>query len=77
MNYRFPTWTLTLIAAAALVWGMLGFYRTTGAAPKDVQLPFDNAVAQRQVMIRELQEIKSLLKDQNALLRTWLEKAAR
>jgi hypothetical protein len=31
--------------------------------------PFDNAVKQRNEMIRELQEIKALLKEQNTLLR--------
>ncbi|MEQ8789394.1 MAG: hypothetical protein RIC55_24080 [Pirellulaceae bacterium] len=77
MKTRLPVWTLTLIAAAALIWGVLGLYRTTGAAPKDVQMPFANPVAQRQDMIRELQEIKSLLKEQNSLLRTWLAKSGR
>ncbi|MCH7726828.1 MAG: hypothetical protein IH991_10155, partial [Planctomycetes bacterium] len=38
----------------------------TTAAPKQ---PFGNAVEQRQQMVRELREIKELLKAQNALLR--------
>jgi len=76
MKSRLPHWTLTLIASAALVWGVLGFYRSSPAAPKDVQLPFANPVAQRQDMIRELQEIKALLKEQNSLLRTWMAKTA-
>jgi hypothetical protein len=64
-----------LVAINVLAWGMLGFYRTTGAAPTEPQLPFRNAVEQRQEMIRELQEIKILLKEQNALLRTGSAKA--
>lgn len=64
-----------LITVNVLAWGMLGFYRTTGAAPKEPQLPFRNAVEQRQDMIRELQEIKALLKEQNALLRAAQAKA--
>lgn len=57
-----------LLTANVLAWGMLGFYRTT-EAQGDVQLPFRNAVEQRQDMIRELQEIKALLKEQNTLMR--------
>ena len=57
------------IVAAGIALGMLSFYQTTGAAPKDVRQPFNNSVQQRQEMIRELQEIKALLKEQNALLR--------
>ncbi len=49
---------------------MLGFYGSTGAAPKTAAPPFGNSVEQRQQMIRELQEIKALLKEQNGLLKT-------
>ena len=58
-----------LIAANVITLSVLGFYRTSGAAPQAGQLPFSNSVEQRNTMIRELQEIKALLKDQNALLR--------
>lgn len=58
-----------LIAANVVTLGVLGFYRTSGAAPQAGQLPFSNAVEQRNAMVRELREIKDLLKEQNALLR--------
>ncbi len=58
-----------LIAANAVAWCMLSLYGTTGAAPQAPQQPFNNAVEQRQEMIRELSEIKALLKEQNTLLR--------
>jgi hypothetical protein len=74
MTKRASVWIALIVAANVLAWGMLGFHRTTGAAPGEVQLPFRNAVEQRQDMIRELQEIKNLLKEQNSLLRTWLAK---
>lgn len=62
-------WTWLLAANAVLV-GMLGFYSTLGAAPPMGQPPFANPIDQRQEMIRELREIKELLKEQNALLRS-------
>ena len=55
-----------LLFANVALWCMLGFSSTTTAAPKQ---PFGNAVEQRQQMVRELREIKELLKAQNALLR--------
>jgi gas vesicle protein len=60
------TW---LALTGLLVGGMLGFYGTLGAAPQAGQPPFANPVDQRAEMIRELREIKELLKEQNALLR--------
>jgi hypothetical protein len=62
-------WAL-LLGANVLVWCMLGFYGTTGAAPQGGQPPFANAVEQRAEMVKELQEINALLKEQNALLRS-------
>lgn len=59
-----------LIAANIAVLCMLSFYRTTDAAPPPARQPFANSVTQREQMIRELQEIKALLKEQNALLQT-------
>ena len=75
MSKRTRIFLAGLITANVLAWGMLGFYKTTGAAPAEPQLPFRNAVEQRQDMIRELQEIKTLLKEQNALLRAAQAKA--
>ena len=48
---------------------VLGFYSIGGAAPQAGQPPFANPVDQRSDMVRELREIKDLLKEQNALLR--------
>ena len=62
-------WTW-LVVANAIVWGVLGFYRTLGAAPQAGQPPFANPVEQRSEMVRELREIKELLREQNALLRS-------
>lgn len=49
--------------------GMLGFYslQVSGQAP--VPAPFVDAAAQRNEMIHELKEIRSLIKEQNSLLR--------
>ena len=60
---------IVLVFANMVLWGMLGFQGRIGAAPQDVRMPFDNAVQQRNEIIRELQEIKGLLKEQNALMR--------
>jgi hypothetical protein len=62
-------WTL-LIAANVLFLCVLSFYRTTAAAPPKAKQPFANAVEQRMEMIKELREIKNLLKEQNALWRS-------
>lgn len=63
-------WAL-LIAANALCYGVLSFYQTTTAAvPKGNPPPFANAVQQRMEMIGHLKEIKELMKEQNALLRS-------
>jgi hypothetical protein len=59
-----------LVIANAAMWGVLGFYRALGAAPQAGQPPFANPVEQRADMIRELREIKELLKEQNALLKS-------
>jgi hypothetical protein len=58
-----------LVVANVVVAGVLGFYSTLGAAPPQGQLPFANPVEQRADQIRELREIKELLKEQNDLLR--------
>lgn len=61
-------WTW-LVIGNAVVLSVLGFYRTLGAAPQAGQPPFANPVEQRSDMVRELREIKELLKEQNALLK--------
>ncbi len=66
---RFQFRWLALIAANVLGWSALCLYTTTRAAP---QLPFANSVQQRAEIIRELKEIKILLKEQNTLLRNEL-----
>jgi hypothetical protein len=58
-----------LVAANVLVLAVLGFYSTLGAAPQAGQPPYANPVEQRDDMVRELREIKELLREQNVLLR--------
>jgi hypothetical protein len=68
-------WTW-LVAVNAIALCMLGFYSQLGAAPPAGQPPFANPIDQRFDMIRELHEIKELLKEQNSLLRAGAEKNA-
>ena len=65
---------LALAAVNAIVLSVLGFYSTSGAAPQAGQPPFNNAVEQREAMLRELREIKELLKEQTSLLRSGMAK---
>ena len=60
---------MALIAANVLAMGVLGFYSIGEAAQKPGQIPFNNSVEQREAQLKELREIKELLKEQNALLR--------
>jgi hypothetical protein len=64
-------WAL-LITANMLFWCMLSLYQTPAAAQRSTggKPPFANAVEQRMQMIDHLAEIKDLLKEQNALLRS-------
>jgi hypothetical protein len=55
--------------ANLVVASVLGFYSTLGAAPPMGQPPYANQVEQLEEQIRELREIKELLKEQNDLLR--------
>jgi hypothetical protein len=64
-----------LLAANVVVVGVLGFYSTLGAAPQAGQPPFANPVDQRADQLRELREIKELLKEQNELLKSGANKA--
>ena len=67
---RRTAWTI-LIAANVLFYCMLSFYQTTDAAgPRKNPPPFASSIDQRMEMVGELREIKNLLKEQNALLRS-------
>jgi hypothetical protein len=68
MTNRFSAWS-ALVFSGGVVLCVLGFYSIGGAAPQGGQPPFANSVDQRNEMVRELREIKELLKEQNALLR--------
>lgn len=68
MNRRALAFTL-LVAAHVLVFSVLSLHRSTVAAPPSARPPFNNSVEQRSDMIHELQEIKALLREQNAILR--------
>ena len=58
-----------LLTANLFLWGVLSFYESSSAAPPGGTPPFANAVEQRHEIIRELQDIKMLLQEQNQLLR--------
>lgn len=62
------------LGLAALCVGALccvpGVLQSSWAAPKGPQLPFANSVEQRGDFIRELKEMNSLLREQNALLKS-------
>lgn len=58
-----------LLTANFLIWGVLSFYESSDAAPQAAKQPFSNAVEQRHDIIRELQQIRALLQEQNTLLR--------
>ncbi|MBC8356509.1 MAG: hypothetical protein H8E66_31395 [Planctomycetes bacterium] len=60
---------IALLSANLLLWGVLSFHESSNAAPPSGQPPFANAVEQRHEMVRELQHIKTLLQEQNQLLR--------
>ena len=77
MTFRTLTpWALLLIANA-MMWGMLGFYQSSSAAPRGTREPFANSVAQRAEMITqlkaisaELKNVRTQLKQQNELLQS-------
>ena len=72
MKIHLPAWSLVPILVGAAL-GVLGFYSSSGAAPQGGQPPFANSVEQRSETIRELREIKELLKEQNAMLRSTIK----
>lgn len=61
--------SLLAYAAGAALLCMLGFYSFSCAAPPPGKPPFEDAAVQRHEMIRELREIKDLIKEQNELLK--------
>ena len=63
-----PIRSILACAAGAVLLCMLGFYSLLSAAPPG-KPPFEDAVSQRDEMIRELREIKDLIKEQNELLK--------
>ena len=62
-------WAL-LLTANVLCYCVLSFYRTGDAAAPKGSPPFANSVQQRMETVNELKEIKELLREQNALLRS-------
>ncbi len=58
-----------VVVANVIALSVLGFHKTSQATQKRVQQPFANSVEQRQSMIRELQAIRTLLQEQNTLLK--------
>ncbi len=75
MTLSLPRWFSIILGSAALIF-VLGFYSPDSAAQQAAQ-PFANAVDQRNEMIRELREIKELLKEQNQLLKASKEHAGK
>lgn len=65
---RRANWVL-LLTVIAVGYGVLSFY-PSHAAPITGGQPVANPAEQRMEMIAELKEIKGLLKEQNALLRS-------
>lgn len=60
-----------LIAANAVIWCVLSLCQGTASAQRTGgDPPFANAVEQRNEMIVQLREIRDLLKEQNALLKS-------
>jgi len=75
-NWKNP-WAIMLITSVVTACGMLGLYRTACAQQqRGNPLPFSNSVEQREEMVRELKEIKELLREQNTLLRTLVTHAS-
>jgi hypothetical protein len=77
MSRRLPLrWVLLIVANVSLVC-MLGFYRSTSAAPQTSRQPFANSVQQRAEMIEqlkaistEMQKLRAELRAQNTLLQS-------
>jgi hypothetical protein len=61
-------WML-LVVANVLAWCVLCFQQMSDAQSKAPQLPFANSNEQRSELVREVRDIKELIKETNALLR--------
>ena len=59
-----------LIVVNVLFLCVLGFYRSSSAEPRQDNLPFPIPEEQRGEMINLLTDVRELLKEQNALLRS-------
>ncbi len=68
MNHS-ARWGL-LLAGVVLCCCVLSFYQTSSAQPPQAKEPFANSVEQRMEMVKVLAEVRDLLKEQNALLRS-------
>ena len=62
-------WTL-LVLLNVTAFGVLGLYQTTHAGSPIGSPPFANTSESRLEMVQELKEIRDLLKEQNALLKS-------
>lgn len=65
-----------LVAINVAAWAVFGAYQFSQAQSKGGQLPFANSNEQRSDILRELQDIKSLIKEQNAMLKEGATKNA-
>ncbi len=74
MNNTKVGWAF-LIAVSMVVLSFFVSDRGSDAVAQQTQQPFSNPVGQRAEMIRELKEIKTLLKEQTSLLREIAGKA--
>jgi hypothetical protein len=66
---RLAPWA-TLLLLNAFAFGMLGLYQTSHAGSPGGSPPFANTSETRLEMVEQLKEIRDLLKEQNALLRS-------
>ncbi len=68
MTIILPRWVLVAAFVGATFY-VLGLCSPTGTAQQPTPQPFANAVEQRSEMLRELREIKELLKEEVELIR--------
>lgn len=68
MGRKAVVWTLIVVVNVVVI-SVLSLHSSTAAAPPSARSPFANSVEQRGQMIKELQEIKALMSEQNRLLR--------
>lgn len=70
MKIRWNAPWAVLTAANVLFFCVLGFYKSSSAQPREGNVPFPIPEEQRGEMINLLTEVKQLLKEQNAILRS-------